>query len=113
MPILGGILLRALGKMASAVWLPVVAVAMAWIVEQVTGAISWGIFEVGFAVLRFILELMDSVAWPAGPDWTAFAGYTSAAIQLLEVSGVLAALTILVTGGVLRVVVKTITLGRI
>ena len=113
MPVLGGLLLRALGKMLSAFWMPLIAVALAWIIEQVTGAISWGIFEVGFAALEFILGLLDSFDWPAGPDWTTFGQYAQASIQILEISGVFAGITIIVSGGIVRVLVRTLTLGRI
>lgn len=113
MPIIGGVLLRALGKMLSAFWMPLIAVVMAWIIEQVTGAISWGIFEVGFAVLDFVLGIIDSFDWPTGPDWTTFASYAEASIQILEIGGVFAGITIYVGGAIVRILVKTLTLGRV
>ena len=113
MPIIGGVLLRALAKVLSAFWMPLIAVALAWAIEQVTGAVSWGIFEIGFAALEFVLGVIDSVGWPSGPDWTAMARYAEASIQILQIGGVFGAITIYVTGGITRILVRTLTLGRI
>ena len=70
MPILGGILLRALGKIFSAVWLPVIAVAMGWLIEQGDGGDFMGDFRDWFrgASGGFGVDGFGELAGGAGLD---------------------------------------------
>ena len=109
MPALIGWVLRLGGKLLSGWVIPFAAVAMAWVIEQFTGAVSWGLFEAGSALLRVLLEAILAFEWPEPIVWGSF---SATATGLLQIAGVLAAIQVVVLAGVARLVVKIVSLGR-
>ena len=67
--------------------------AAAWLIEQMTGAISWAIVRVGQGVIQVTLDFLDEIEWGDPPDWAVFG---SSFLEIASESGAIAALGILV-----------------
>ena len=106
---LAGILLRVGAKILAGFWLPLLAVIGGWLIEQATGAVSWGLFTVGQAGLGLVLETLMDITWPDTPNW---GGLPSVALDIGRVSGLWTSVSLVVTSAVLRFVVRMSTLGR-
>lgn len=89
---------------------PVLAVLAGWLIESITGAVSWGLVHVGMGIVEISLDFLDELQFGQAPDWAVFGG---AFLELASASGAIAALGILVAGGIARFVVKIVTLGKV
>ena len=110
MPVAIGWILRVLSRFGKGWLFPVFGAAAAWLIEQMTGAISWAIVRVGQGVIQVTLDFLDEIEWGDPPDWAVFG---SSFLEIASESGAIAALGILVAGGVVRLVVRIVTLGRL
>lgn len=113
MPFVLGLLLRGLGKFLSAWWIPLMAVVVAWIAEATTGVIAWGLYLIAQAVGDLILSVLESQTWPSTPDWAVLTTELETGIALLSEAGIIGALQIVVLGGIVRLTVRLLTLGRL
>ena len=110
MPVAIGWILRILSRFGKGWLFPVFGVAAAWAIEQITGAVSWALVHVGQGILVVLLDLLDDVEWGVPPDWSVFGG---AFLDVAWESGAITALGILVAGGIARLTVRTVSLGRL
>ena len=112
MPIAITWVLRALARILSGWWIPLVAVVGAWLLEQATGAISWGIFSVAQVTLDGLLFLIQGVSVPATVSevqWRSLSGY---AVQVGALAGLWTAIGLYISSLGLRLVAWVVTLGR-
>ena len=113
MPFLAGLILRAAGKLLKGWWIPLAAAVSAWVLEQLTGVITWGVFLIAQAVADLLLEVLASATWPASPNWAVLSDEMGTGVTMLSEAGVLGAAQIIVVGGIVRLTVRLLTLGRL
>lgn len=109
MPIAIGWIFRVLARAGKGFAFPLAAAALAWLIEQLTGAVSWAIFALGQSFLELVMDAIDSIDLGTPPDWLVF-GQTF--VNLVGLSGIVPAFGIILSSAILRLVVKAITLGR-
>lgn len=110
MPVAIAWILRVLSRFGKGWLFPIFGAAAAWLIEQATGAISWAIVRVGQGIIEVSLDFLDEIEWGRPPDWAVFG---SSFLEIASESGAIAALGILVAGGIVRLVVRIVSLGRL
>lgn len=110
LPVAVGWLVAALGRWATRLLIPILIAVGGWVLEQMTGALSWVFLRIGSAVVTLIVVELARVQMPSPPDWAGVFG--SQMLDLVEVAGVDVALGVLIASALLRLVVSVVTLGR-
>lgn len=105
--------LRAGAKLLTAWKVPVFAALAAWVLEKSVGAISWGLFVVGSALLDGVLFAVGAAPVPAGglsaSSWAEFSPHI---IAFGSLTGFWVALGVYLGSVGLRLVAWAVTLGR-
>ena len=105
MPVLVGWLFRIGARLLSGWMVPVLVVLFGWLVEALTGVVSWGLVQIGQAVLVVAWDALDAITLPAPIDLRGFSGQ---AWDLLSVTGMLAAVATVTASGVARAMLRWI-----
>lgn len=124
MPALLGWIIRGGTRLLKGWWIPILAAVAAWLAETFLGVISWSIVQVGSAVLEVTLDaFVDLDIWvDARPDWDGLCGTGSRLAgmgnvcqwiySLLSLTGVLAAIAIVVTGMTVQFILRLVAPRR-
>lgn len=101
--------MRVGARLFKGLWAPASAAGIVYGLEELTGAMSWAFLQLFSAAAEWLIEMMKGITWPASPDWGVM---PVKAVQMLYIAGVWQALAVVIAAGILRLMVKIMTLGR-
>lgn len=112
MPVAIGWVLRAGARLLKGWQIPLIAVVGAWALEQVTGAISWGMLSFGQVLLDGVIFVVATVPAPQAVSEAQWRELSGAAIQVGALAGLWTAIGVYVSSLALRLVAWVVTFGR-
>ena len=103
-------LLEVLGRVIQTVLVPALIGLGAWVLELLTDAVSWAVYQIGSLLARGLGTALQAVDLPApNVDWTVFG---QAFLRLVDLWQMDLALAAVVGASIVRLLVYVVTLGR-